>query len=313
MNWKEKMIQQLEMRLDERKNDPNGFEERMLTDALINSILEDCDWEIPVGLEPEMETWDDDEAPGNEETEENRVRFDGYEVVTTGSANEHFFRKQVLRLQDGSVVFAAYTSTAKNRPGEPGGAPMTAVVSCRKALRDLLQDESVEELVLNPGTDDLFIGKQQAEYLLHAAERQITPRPPMDFRLKRGISYRMAVGTPLDQDAFSNVERVLRALRDMKFEFLICEILRHEESKGGYVTDYVQAIFGSREGILRVEICLTWEMNGIKHRMLLYDEMPTEETVEFFRELLMQDRIPERTRDFHVYFEDKAYAEEEKE
>ena len=97
----------------------------------------------------------------------------------------------------------------------------------------------------------------------------------------------------------------------MKFEFLICDILRHEQSTGGYTADYVQAMFGSQEGILRVEICLKWEMNRIKHRMLLYDEMPTEETVNFFRELLLQDRIPERAGDFHVYFEDKTDAEEE--
>ena len=52
-------------------------------------------------------------------------------------------------------------------------------------------------------------------------------------------------------------------------------------------------------------------MERITHRMLLYDEMPEEETVGFFRELLTEGRIPERTRGFHVYFEDKREEEEE--
>lgn len=311
MDMKKKMTQQLEMRLEERKRDPARFDGRLLTDALVNCVLHDSEWQIPVGMEPEMENWYDDPSLHDGEGGETRVRFGGYEAVLKGGADGHFFRRQALRLQDGSVVQAAYTSGAKNRLGEPGGASVTAAVPCRKVLRDLLKDESVNEMVLNPGTDDLFLDRERAEFLLHAAERQITPRPPVDFRLERGTSYRMTLGVPVRPEAFANVETVMRSLRDMRFEFLICDIMRHEEYRGGYSADYAQTMFGSREGVLRVEICLTWEMNAVKHRMLLYDEMPADEAVEFFRELLTEDAVPERTRDFHVYYEEKTGEDEE--
>ena len=272
MDMKKKMTQQLVMRLAERKNEG---------------------------------------APADAESVETRIRFDGYEAAVEGPARERFFRRQVLRLQDGSAVPAAYVSEEKNRPGEPGGAPLTAAVPCRTVLRDFLENESARELVLDPGTDDLFLTRERAEFLLHAAERQVTPRPPVDFRMKRGVSCRMTLAAPLEPEAFANVETVLRSLRDMRFEFLVAEIARHEKSAGGYLAEFAQAMYGSGEGLLRVETALTWEMNRVKHRMLLYGEMRIDEAVEYFRELLMRDRIPERTRDFRVYFEDRTEAEEE--
>ena len=311
--WKEKMIRQLEMRLDERKQDRRRFDDRLLTDALINCVLHNSEWHIPVGIDEEMDNWYDPAVTYDEETGETRIQDGEYEAVMTGNAEDRFFRRQVLRMQDGSLVLAAYTSFRKNRLGEPGYAQITAAVPCRKILRDFLADDGVTELVLNPGTDDLFTTKEQAEYLLRAAERQVTPRPAAAPWLQRGVSTRMTMTTPLQQEAFANVETVLRSLRDMQFEFLICDLLSREDDgdKGGYRAEYVQAAFGSQEGILRVEICLTWEMERITHRMLLYEEMPEEETVGFFRELLTEGRIPERTREFHVYFEDKREEEEE--
>ena len=211
------------------------------------------------------------------------------------------------------MVYVAYTNSRKNREGEPGYAPLTAVVACQKILQDLLQDEGVDGLVLNPGTDDVFLDKADAGFLLRAAERQVTPRPMVNFRLKRGISYRVALNIPVEQESFANVENILRSLRDMKFEFLVCDVLRQKESSGGYTADFVQAIYGSQDGKLRVEISLKWETNRVTHRMLLYDEMLTEEAVAFFREVLLDDRIPERTRDFHMFFEEKAREGEEDE
>ena len=51
MDMKKKMTQQLEMRLEERKRDAGRFDGRLLTDALVNCVLHDSVWQIPVGME----------------------------------------------------------------------------------------------------------------------------------------------------------------------------------------------------------------------------------------------------------------------
>ena len=309
--WKEKMIRQLEMRMNERKQERRSFDDSRLADALINCVVYDCEWQTPVGLEDEMELWCDCADLEPDENGETRVEFDGYEAVMSGLTEAKLFRRQVLRLEDGSTVMVAYTSSGKNEQNMPAFAPVTAGTSCRKLLRELAEHDTIGELVLNPGTDDLFVTREQAEYLLHAAERQISPRPAVDFRLQCGVSTRMTMRPPIQKEAFANVETVLRSLRDMKYEFLTCILRRQEEYKGGYRADFVQAMYGSGNGRCRVEVSIVWEINRLTHRVLLYDELTTDETVAYFRELLTLGNIPERTKEFHVFYEEKTEEAEE--